>query len=150
MPNGAWQGAIQQTKVVISASQMTQLAEHPITLIGPPGPGKANFIFALAASLTFNSVAFSSPVVAAEIHLAYNGPSQMSAVSSPYGLYELLGSASSTVEALIAAIDPGSQEVTYPRSEVENQAILLVNDGADFATGDGTVTLTIFSMTVDL
>jgi hypothetical protein len=139
VPNGAWQGAIQQTKVVISASQMTQLAEHPITLIGPPGPGKANFIFA-----------FSSPVVAAEIHLAYNGPSQMSAVSSPYGLYELLGSASSTVEALIAAIDPGSQEVTYPRSEVENQAILLVNDGADFATGDGTVTLTIFSMTVDL
>jgi hypothetical protein len=121
--------------VTLSATQLLALAEHPITLVGPPGPGKANVIVAASASLQFGGTAFTNPGTAA-VNVAYCGPSLEPAVSSS-NLASLVTSGANEIEVLDAIA------ATYARVEMENLGILLSNPGADFTAGNGTLVLAI-------
>jgi hypothetical protein len=144
MSSGTWAlgGALQQTTVTISPSELLALAEHPVCLLAGPGAGKANVILAMSASLEFGGTAFTNPG-SAVADVIYNGPSSEPAVASD-NLASLLEATASEVQTLAPIA------TTYARAEMEAQQVLLSNSGADFTLGNGALVLSIIFAVVTL
>lgn len=136
MQTGTWAlgGTLLQAVISLSASQLLTLAENPISLIAAPGPGRAAVLVAATVSLEAGSVPFANPG-SATCSIVYNGPSSAPAASST--LTSLLGNSASELQVLDGIAS------TLARVEVDGQAVLLTNSGADWTAGNGNLVISV-------
>jgi hypothetical protein len=131
----------------IRAAQLLDTVGVPIPVVPAPGVGKAALIVACFASYRAGSVPFNPGSFSANPSptFAYVGPSGFSAISMPsFSLYQLLTQPASAVAAWFG----GTSTLAFPRNEIENESISLVNTGGvdaatNFTEGDGSLRLTI-------
>lgn len=112
---------IRATKINVTSAQVLQLNSTPVELIAAPGAGKAIFLVSAAASMTFNSIAYSAngtlqirtdTATAAQMTWGGNGFLFSSVTTASRGTYAINSSTTGTQvisnKALNLSVDTGN------------------------------------------
>lgn len=123
------QGGVQTALVTLTSGQLQHLHASPIQLVAAPGAGQ----FVDIISVAYQYKAGSTP---------YSIPNGGNFVVSPSAIYPTSATGFIDQPSNTVAVAGKSTETVY-QSVVENQAIRVSNDNAEWDNGDGTVTVTL-------
>ena len=141
-PTGSGPGALLQTTTNISSEQLCALYENPVTLAPAPGSGLALIPLSLSASFHFNTTQYTN---SGNLNVLY-GNQGLAALISPLTDPTLL-----IADSLLIAPGswvPDALTVSQP-SAWEDMPLVIQNlNSPNYATGDGTYTLTLNYMVV--
>lgn len=144
--NGTWQaaGGLSMTKTVVTAAQLNNLAAGNIVLVPAPTNGSINLLINYYASLAYGGATFTGGNNTCQVQY---GPGVGDAIGSNATLQDsrldqLITSTTSAYEQQSGTILSSSVETSTLTSLV-NQPIELTS-GANFGTGNGTLTIYVF------
>ena len=173
-------GLLNSSTVKVSPAQIKTLSQNGVQLLSNPGPGFANIVLYLLASLEFGTTLYTEPnetAGTAEAAIFYEsslGPPAAGSILLDDSLGELLtspqvpsssgggsGGTSRVPGDALKVLDLGiglpGTTLIFASQQIENAALVLgnrqgqsVNGAADFLNGDSSLLLTIVFLTVPL
>ena len=136
---------IQTATITLTASQLQNLTSIPVQVVPAPGPGQAIVDMAQQFQYKFGTVAY-TPASCSDGKFAIYAGSNPSAAGFRLNSAGFLDQTTSQVAS-------GTNTGTWstPLSAAQNTPLMVANLGsADFAGGDGTVTITVYYTVVQL
>jgi len=137
-------GPVQSVSITLSSTQIASLRGTPVTLIAAPGPGKVISPISLAAQYKVGTTPYA---ITSGGNLNFSlGPLGNSEIAfEPVGGSGFIDQTTNQLNVRSGA------SIGDAQSKLENQDLRVTNDGsAEWAGGDGTVTITITYTVVTL
>lgn len=127
---------MQQRTIQLTSAQILALGATPVEVVAAPGAGYALIPFATVAVLHFGAAAY---ILGSQVnlYLGAKGNAHLSIALTAAFVNLLEDSIAETLAVGLAALPD-------VLADGENQALNLSNVGAEFTTGDGTITVTVF------
>lgn len=127
---------MQQRTITLTSAQLLALGATPIQLVPAPGVGIYLTPIAVSSVLHFGTIAYAAgSAVNCYIGTKANGNSIPAATAAH------VNSAANSIEQLTGAPVTGTPDV---QANIENAALNISSSGAEFTTGDGTLTVTVY------
>ena len=130
--------------VEVTATQIKDLAANPKELVATPGSGKALKLLSCLLILDNGSVNYAEASGQGNMYICYINGDGLKATGSIEGDNFIDCTAD-----FITAVEPVALAATAVTS-IENDALVLDNDGAEYTTGDGTMTVFITYAIINL
>jgi hypothetical protein len=127
-------GQVQTTAVTLTSAQLQHAKSTPIQLVAAPGSGQMLNVLSAVAQYKAGSSPYA--VASGRLGLFLGNPGNVIVASAP---------AAGFLDQTTNQVRPMPESVTEDdQSSFENQPLMVTNDGsAEWANGDGTVTITV-------
>jgi hypothetical protein len=137
-------GGIQSATVTLSSAQLLALNSSPVTIVAAPGAGK---IIAPVALCMRNSggTAYDDSASSNSTGLYYNAYTGAAAVDDS-GISSLATQAVGSAQAVSTSL----QQNIYPLADIADQPIVAYSPVGNMTTGNGTITVTMYYLTITL